>query len=154
MEPRLEKFIKLAGLLFITAVGIILVGGLILFLFRLLFGALDSFSWFSQFFLFCMLLLPGSMLLGIYYIFYTKTAKHPSVTVKRISRLFFLLSGLTAIGVMGFDVVKFFTTQATDTDKYYSYNLLFLVCNGALIFLIGILQALTTEKEKNWMERR
>ena len=55
---------------------------------------------------------------------------------------------------MGFDVVKFFTTQATDTDKYYSYNLLFLVCNGALIFLIGILQALTTEKEKNWMERR
>ena len=154
METRLEKYLRLFGLLALTAIGIILVGVLLLLLFRMLFGILDSFSWFSVFFLFCMLLLPGALLLGVYYVFYKKTAFHPSVTVKRISRSLFLLASITAGSVMVYDLIHFFRTMATDTDKYFSYNLGFLVSNGALIFLIGILQALTTGKEKDWMERR
>lgn len=63
------------------------------------------------------------------------------------------MAALAAAGVMVTDLIHFFRTMATDTDKYFSYHLGFLVSNGALIFFIGILQALTTEKEKDWMER-
>ena len=54
----------------------------------------------------------------------------------------------------GYAVEYRFKTASEEINRYYSFELFFLAGNVAIIFLIGILQALTTAREKDWMERR
>jgi hypothetical protein len=100
-----------------------------------------------------MLLLPTAVFTSVYIIFYKKTSSHPAKSVKLISKIVFITAILAWIVTMVWDVSVFFQKRYTDIDKYFSYNLLYLASNGFAIFLIGIIQALTTEKEKDWFDK-
>ena len=51
------------------------------------------------------------------------------------------------------DIITFFKHAYTDVEKYQSYNMIFLAANVAAIFLVGVMQAFSAPKEKDWMER-
>ena len=57
------------------------------------------------------------------------------------------------IGLLVLDFINFLKNGYPDIDKYFSYQILVLSSSVAVIFFIGILQALTTAKEKDWMEK-
>jgi hypothetical protein len=52
------------------------------------------------------------------------------------------------------DVIYFFKTGARDVGKFNSYDVVYLAASVATIFLVGVMQALSTEKEKDWLEKR
>ena len=51
------------------------------------------------------------------------------------------------------DLITFFKSHYRDIAHYNSYNLAFLAANVGVIFFVGILQALTSSKEVDWMDR-
>lgn len=153
MESRLEKFLRLFGMMFFSMLGFILVMTLLFLGIRLLFGALDSMSWFSYFYMLGMLLLPSAFFIFVYIVFFKRTKSHPSNIVRWISNLLFIAAILAWASVLALDTAGFFKSASTEIGKYYSYNLLFLTSNIGMIFLVGVLQALTTEKEKDWMDK-
>ncbi len=52
-----------------------------------------------------------------------------------------------------YDLVVFFRTGTTVIMKYMSWEMVFLASNVALIFIMGIIQALSMPAEKDWMEK-
>jgi hypothetical protein len=153
MEDRLSKFLRLFGNVMLLLLLFLVLPFLVLILLRLLMGSLDSISWFSYVYLVFMLLLPTAVFTSVYIIFYKKTATHPSKSVRLISKIVFIAAILGWISTVIWDLSVFFQKRYTDIDKYFSFNLLYLASNGFAIFLIGIIQALTTEKEKDWFDK-
>jgi hypothetical protein len=51
------------------------------------------------------------------------------------------------------DLIFFLKNGYGELGKYETYNLIPLFSTVALIFFMGVLQALTTEKEKDWMDK-
>ena len=47
----------------------------------------------------------------------------------------------------------FIASQIAEVARQNSYDLIFIICNVTLFFIVGIIQALTQPKEKDWMER-
>jgi hypothetical protein len=116
-------------------------------------GSLDSISWFSYVYIAFMLIVPAAVFISVFSIFFKKTKCHPSGIVRMISKAVFIVGILGWIIALVMDAFIFIKKGYTDIDKYNSYNLLFIASNGFVIFLIGIIQALTTEKEKDWMDK-
>ena len=81
-----------------------------------------------------------------------RTKFHPSAVVRVISRILFVIGFCLAIFFLVLDIITYFH-KPVDVGEYRSFNLWFLAGNIGGIFLIGIMQAFTTEKEKDWMER-
>jgi K+-transporting ATPase A subunit len=67
--------------------------------------------------------------------------------------LLFAVGILIWIVLLVIDFVNFFKNGYQDIGKYFSYQLLPLTSNVAVVFLTGVMQALTTAKEKDWMEK-
>ncbi len=153
MEDRFSKFLRLFGNVMLLAIVLILLPFLILLLLRVVMGSLDSISWFSYIYIAFMLILPAAVFISVFTIFFKKTKYHPSRFVRGISKAVFITGILGWIIALVLDASTFFKKGYTDIDKYNSYSLLFIASNGFVIFLIGIIQALTTEKEKDWMDK-
>ena len=51
------------------------------------------------------------------------------------------------------DLMIFFKHHYNGISEYNCYNLAFLSANIFVIFFVGIVQALSTKKEVEWMER-
>jgi hypothetical protein len=51
------------------------------------------------------------------------------------------------------DIARFFGTTKTEVLEYYSWNLIFLATNVACLFFIGVIQALSSPKEEDWLQR-
>ncbi len=153
MESRFEKFLRLFGMLFLSLIGGIVFVALLMMLVRLMFGVLDSMSWFSYFYLSAMLLLPSLFFITVFGYYFKRTKAHPSVVARWISYVIFTTAILTWITVLVMDTLSLMHTGSPEITKYNSYNLLLLTGNIGLIFFVGVLQALTTEKEKDWMEK-
>jgi len=51
-------------------------------------------------------------------------------------------------------LIYFFKTGSREVGKFNSYNVVYLAASVATIFLVGVMQALSTEKEKDWLEKR
>jgi hypothetical protein len=153
MEDRLSKFLRLFGNVMLLAIVLILLPFLILLLLRLLMSSLDSISWFSYVYIVFMLLLPFAVFVSVYLIFFKKTKFHPVKTVRLFSNVVFFIATISWVMVLIWDFITFIKKGYTDIDKYNSYNLLYVASNGFAIFLTGIIQALTTEKEKDWFDK-
>lgn len=89
-----------------------------------------------------------------YLIFFKRTATHPVASVRTISKIIFVAGIAISIIVLIADMVSFFTKYATDISAYRCYSLPFLAGNIATLFLIAIMQAFTTKKEVDWMDRQ
>lgn len=153
MEDQQGKYIQLFGTIFFVFIGFIVSILLLLMGLRLLFGLLNYVPWFTYIYIVFILLVPSALFISVYLIYLKRSKFHPSKAIRIISNSFFILAIACWAFCLGRDMITFFQKGYTDIGRYFSYNMIFLVANVAGIFLIGIIQALTTAKEKDWMER-
>lgn len=153
MPGQENKYISLFLRIILTAIGFILSIALLLLLIRLFFGLLSYIPWVTYLYMIGILLVPSALFISIYLLYFSRTKHHPSVAVRYISKVYFIAALACWLFVLARDLNEFFSESYNTIDKYYSYELTFLAANVGGIFLIGIIQALTTAKEKDWMDR-
>ncbi len=74
--------------------------------------------------------------------------------VRIISKILFVIGFCCCVVFLVLDIVSFFTRQSYDITDYRSFSTFFLAGNIAGLFLIAVMQAFTTGKEKDWLEKR
>ncbi|MBU3713600.1 MAG: hypothetical protein FGM46_01480 [Ferruginibacter sp.] len=153
MEDTLSKYLRIIGNV-LLAFFIFLIAALgFLILSKLLFGLLDNISWFSFLYMSLILLLPSMFFITVFLIYFKRTIKHRSVVVRWLSYAIFSFIIISWMVFLFEDVRTYINYYYTDIGKYNSYNMLFLASNVATIFIVGIIQALSTEKEKDWLDK-
>jgi hypothetical protein len=154
MQDKFTRYLQLSNRLVISFVAFIVSLSLLLLLLRVLFGLLDSLSWFVYLFTIFIVIVPAAVFLTVFGVGFSRIKYHPSIVVKVISYIFSVAAIGLWLWLLGVDIYRFFKTASLDIAKYQSYSMLYLAGSVALIFLLAILQALTTSKEKDWMEKR
>ena len=153
MDDQFGKYLRLFGTLFFTFIGFIVAFILLMLGIRLFFGVLSYIPWLSYLYMILILMFPTALFTSVYIIYFKRTGVHPLKTVRVLSYIIFS----TALLFWGFffvsDLVLFFRRFYGTIDRYGTYNLLFLSCNVGAIFLVGIIQALSQQKERDWMEK-
>jgi hypothetical protein len=153
MEDQSGKYFRLMGTLFLSFVAFILALGLILLGLRFIFGLLNQIPWFAYLYMGLLIFLPVALFGSIFLIYFKRTKYHPSKIIRGISYSIFTTFLLAWAIFFVLDLRTFFTRFSFEISKYHSYEMIFLIANVAAIFLIGVMQALSTEKEKDWMEK-
>ena len=153
MEDRFAKYSKLYFLIFLLFLSIPVIFGSVM---ALLYGVskLVSSKPVDILFELVVISIPPAVFATVYYIFIKRTKNHPSAIVKVISQLFFIIGFGCSIVLLAMDILDYFNKGIHDITSYKSFSLLFLAGNIAAFFLIAILQAFTTKKEVDWMEKR
>ncbi len=153
MEPKPARFLQLLALIGSVFIGTLLTVLLILLSFRFLMAALDQIPWLTYIYMGVMLCIPPVLFCTVFYIFFKRTGSHPSKPVRLFSKSVFILAIAYWLFLLGTDLVFFLKNGYGELGKYETYNLIPLFSTVALIFFMGVLQALTTEKEKDWMDK-
>ncbi len=154
MEDKYGKYVQLTFHLFFTFIGFIVALVLLLLGLRLLFGILDQIPVLVYVYMLTIILVPAAVLVTVFLIFMKRSIRFPRPVVKWISLILFSAALLAWGIVLVLDLGTFFRTNAREIASFYSYNVIFLSLNVATIFLVGVMQALSAEKEKDWMEKR
>lgn len=152
-EDTFEKYLKLLGLLLLAAVVLVLGFLLLLIGFRGLFGLFNTLPWMAFVYRALLVIVPFAVFVPAYVIFFRRTATHPAPWVRIFSRLIFAAAILSWFYSLVSDMIVFFRKPTMTVEGFLSFNLFFVAGHIACIFFIGILQALTTVKEKDWMDR-
>jgi len=97
---------------------------------------------------------PSAVFTTAYYIFFTRTRKHTSATVRMISYPLFIIGFSIAVVFLIMDLVSYLHKAQGDVTGFLCYNIFFLSGNVFALFTIALMQAFTTEKEKDWLEKR
>lgn len=153
MEDNLSKYFRLAARVFASVVAFLLIVALIFMALWYMVAAYDKLPWAEAIFMAIVLIVPAAIFGTTIITFFFKTFHHPSQSVKYFSYFFFILLLLAWLAVLGIDFFTFFTKQYRDIDKYYSFNMLFLFLNVLVIFSLAVVQAFSTTKEKDWLEK-
>lgn len=98
--------------------------------------------------------IPPAVFLSAYSIFSKRTKTHPSSYIRTISQILFFIGIGCGLVIMVISLIDYFKKGHHNITDYLSFNLAFLAGNVAALFIIAILQALTTKKEEDWMEKR
>lgn len=154
MEDKFEKYLKLSHRILLVLVVFIASLLLILFGLRLIVGMLDKLPWFTYLFTLFIIIVPSAIFITIFSVNIARTKYHPSASVKMVSYILLVAALLAWIYFLISDIVTFFKTAVQQINPYNSYSVLYLAGSVALIFVIAIIQALSTKKEKDWMEKR
>lgn len=154
MESTYSKYLRLFGNIFLLFLGFIVAFVVIIVGFRLLFGLLSFIPWLRVIYMLFILLMPVCIFGTAFIVFFKRTFTHNSKPVKIISYIIFTAVLVSWIIFTIYDLVTFFKFQYSSIDKYYTYNLLFLSLNIFCLFGVGVMQALSTPKEVDWMERQ
>jgi len=153
MEDRFTKYSKLYILIFLLFLSVPVLLGLVVAAFygvsKLVSSTIADIS-----FGLCIVSIAPALFMSVYYIFFKRTRNHPVETVKLISRILFVAGFATSLFVLLYDMRAFFTKYSTDIANYLGYSLAYLAGNVAMLFIIAIVQALTTSKEVDWMDRK
>jgi hypothetical protein len=153
MEDRFLKYSKLYILIFGLFLLIPVTIGLLVMAFYG-FSKLVSSSIVDIIFGLGIVTLAPALFSSVYFIFFKRTKQHPSAVVRMISRFLFGIGIFCSITVLVMDIILFFTRGYIDIAGYNCFSLAYLAGNVAMIFLVGIMQAFTTQKEVDWMERK
>ncbi len=153
MDDRFTKYSKLYFLIFLLFLSVPVIIGLFV---ALMYGlsTLVSSKPIDMLYELLIITLAPSVFATVYFIFFKRTKKHPKPVIRAISFLFFIVGFSSCIVVLGKDYTRFFTKQVSDTEGYWGFGLIFLAGNVAALFIIAILQAFTTNKEEDWLEKR
>ena len=154
MEDRYSKYFQLSFNLFFTLLGFILSLVLLMLGLKFIFGLLDKIPWFVFMYMMFIIMIPAALFITIFIVYFKRTPMHPSAVVRGISYSIFSIALLFWGAAFILDMIEFFKKGSREISNYYSYNIFLLAASVAAIFLVGILQAFTTEKEKDWMEKR
>ena len=152
MEDRFIKYSKLYALIFLLFLCVPVLLGLIIAAFYGISKIVSSTVADISFGLGVVSLTPA-VFMSVYFIFFKRTKKHPAKAIKIISQIIFLAGFLISLVVLVFDMISFFTKFNTDITGYHGLSLTYLAGNVSILFLIAIIQALTTNKEVDWMDR-
>jgi hypothetical protein len=148
-----NKYIDLMIAILLSIAGFFLLLTILFFALRYFVAGLNMIPGVLKGFSFCILSLPAFILFSVFAIYIRRNKLHPSPIVRGLSYVL-LGAGLLAIpAVYGVDVYQFFKTGKTDVTEYYVYSRYFIVSGISLLFIIATIQALTTEKEVDWMAR-
>ena len=147
------KYIRLFGTLILGFLGFILALILLFLSLRLVFGFVNELSWFTYVFSVFVLSVPATIFITAYTIFYFRTKKHPSEAVRLISSILFIIFICAWIFFYISDMVAFFAKGQTQIVDTKSWNIIFVVASISCLFIVGIIQALSSPKELDWLER-
>ena len=153
MEDKFTKYSKLYVLIFLLFLCVPVLLGLVIAAFYGISKLVSSTVADITFGLGVVSLAPA-IFMSVYFIFFKRTRKHPARAVKIISQIIFVTGFITSLVVLVLDMISFFTKFNTDITGYYSLGLTYLAGNVAVLFLIAIVQAFTTNKEVDWMDRK
>lgn len=153
MEDRFIKYSKLYALIFLLFLSVPVLLGLIVAAFYGVSKLVSSTVADISFGLGVVTLAPA-LFMSVYYIFFKRTRNHPVELVKLISRILFVIGFVVSLAVLVYDMRSFFTKYSTDIAGYLGFSLAYLAGNVAILFIIAIIQALTTGKEVDWMDRK
>ena len=154
MEDKFAKYLQLSNRLVIILVAFVVSLIVLLYGLRLAFGILDSMPWFVYGFTLFIIMVPTLLFITVFLIFFSRTRRHPSASVRYLSWGLFTAALATWAFFLVSDFITFFKTASQDIGLYRSYSMIFLAGSVALIFIVGIIQALSTPKEKDWMQKR
>ncbi len=153
MEDRFVKYSKLYFLIFLMFLSVpVILGSAIAIGYG--FSKLVSSKPVDLLYQTMIIALPSAVFATVYYIFFKRTKAHPSAAVKIISNFFFIAGFCSCLLVLVLDFKRFFVKPIFGTEGYWNFSLAFLAGNVAALFLIAIMQALTTKKEEDWRARR
>ena len=153
MEDRFTKYSKLYILIFLMFLSVPVLLGLVVAAFYGVSKIVSSTVTDIIFGLGIVSLTPA-IFLSVYYIFFKRTKHHPVAAVRIISKIIFAIGFITSLAVLVYDMLAFFTKYSTDIASYLGYRLSFLAGNVSILFILAIVQALTTNKEVDWMDRK
>lgn len=148
-----EKKVKLFLNMFLAGVAFLLALVLLFFFMKLVFGVLGYMSWLDYVFAVFMVCVPAVLFITAFSIYFVRSKSYPVKSVRWIS---LPLIGIAAVGWMVLfvrDIIHFFQTHKIDIGHYWSYEKVWLVSSVALIFILGIVQALSLPREPDWMEK-
>lgn len=152
MEDRFVKYSKLYALIFLLFLSVPVLLGLVVVLFYGI-SRLISSSYVDIAFGLCVISMTPALFSTAYLIFLKRTKTHPARWVRSLSILLFIV-GISVSGlVLVVDMISFFRQFKTDIAAYRSFSLVYTAGNVGALFLIAIIQALTTSKEVDWMDR-
>ena len=153
MEDRFIKYTKLYVLIFLLFLSIPVIIALIM---GVLYGfaRLISSRPTTIIYELAIISLPAAIFTTVYYIFFKRTKSHPSAIVRIISKGIFIIGICICLLVLATDYKSFFDNPVFGTEGYRGFTLLFLAGNIATLFIIAIIQAFTTNKEEDWLEKR
>jgi hypothetical protein len=147
------KYIRLFGTIFFSFLGFIAAFALLMVALKYTFRMLDHIPWFSLLFTLFIVCVPAVLFISVYLIYIQHTKPHPSKPARIFSYIIFTIS-LAAWAYYWFlDIVLFFKHHYNSIGEYNCFNLAFLASNVGIIFLVGIVQALSSNKEVGWMEK-
>jgi membrane associated rhomboid family serine protease len=98
--------------------------------------------------------IPSAVFATAHYIFFKRTKQHPSVPVKIISQILFLIGICCSLFFLALSIIAYFKKGYNNITDYLTFHIAFLAGNIGGLFLIAIIQAFTTKKEEDWMEKR
>lgn len=148
------KYLRLFGTLFLMFIGFIVGIILILLGLKFFFGMLSYIPGIVHLFTLFIICVPAALFVSVYIIYFKRTKSHPSAPARMVSYILFILVLAAWAFFFVKDLVVFFRHLYTTVGEYMSYDLFFLSGNVFIIFLVGIIQALTAKKEVGWMERK
>ena len=116
-------------------------------------GILDQVPYFSQVFMLFTILVPFSVFTFAYGLFWRKTKSHPNRSTRLFSYIIFAIAIGCWLYFLGNDVFRFFKYNYDSIGKYISFNMWVLAGSVASLYVVGMIQALSMPKEKNWLDK-
>ncbi len=153
MEDRYTKYFNLSLKLFFTFLAFIVALIIILVGLKFMFGILDKIPWFVLIYMLFIVMVPAALFISIFLIYFRRTRFHPSSLVRGISYTLFSIALVLWAGLFVMDLIHFFKKESREIGGYYGYNIFLLTGSVVLVFLVGIMQALSTAKEKDWLDK-
>lgn len=152
MEDRFVKYSKLYALIFLLFLSIPVMLGIIIAAFYGV-SKLVSSSYIDMAFGLSVITLPPALFSSVCVIFFRRTKKHPVGWVRIMSKILFVAGIAISAYVLVNDMISFFTKFNIDIDAYLCFSLPYMAGNIGVLFLIAIIQAFTSSKEVDWMDR-
>ena len=152
MEDRFVKYSKLYALIFLLFLSVPVMLAIVIAVFYG-FSKLVSSSVVDIIFGLGVVTLAPALFSTVYVIFFKRTGMHPIAAVRIVSKIIFVTGIIISVVVLVTDMIAFFSKFNTNIEGYRCFNLAYLAGNVAILFLIAIIQAFTTGKEVDWMER-
>lgn len=147
------KYIRLSGILFLAVTGVLTALVLVFLGLRLLFGFVNELPWITYIYTLIILSVPAILFVTVFSIFFMRTRSHASRHIRIISYVLFICFLCAWIFFYINDIVTFYRTAQTQVGDYKSWNVIFLTASVACIFIVGIIQALSSPKEEDWVQR-
>lgn len=152
MEDRFAKYSKLYILIFLLFLSVPVFLALIVAAFYGISRVVSS-SMVDIIFGLGVVTLAPALFSTVYVIFFKRTKNHPVSWVRVMSYILFVAGILVSGFVLVSDMISFFTKFKTDITGYRCFSLTYMAGNVAMLFLIAIIQAFSSSKETDWMEK-